>query len=86
MVNGMVNEFKTSDLYLAAYLIALGYEYKGIRPVKPGSSQQEFILEGEPTNDEIADFATGVAMVNAQMLCRALRMLKGLIWVARKRE
>jgi hypothetical protein len=82
----MANEFKTSDLYLAAYLIALGYEYKEVQSVRPGSSQLEFILDGEPTNDEIADFTTGVAMVNAQALCRALRALKSLIWSARKRE
>jgi len=71
------NTFKTSDIFLGAYLLASGIST--LIKVEQGDYpawKKTFIFQPSPTEDERSDFYSGAATTSALRLCNELRNLK----------
>jgi len=70
--------YKTSDLWLAGYMIALGNALVGVDRSNP--RRTAFILARPPTLEEQAGFDTGGGLVPIGPLMQAIRRLKRCLY------
>ncbi len=74
--------FRTSDLYLAAYLIARGLRLWATDP--HDLARVVFVLTPRPNPDDLAAYGAGTATANVADFGRALRTLKRALYDARE--
>jgi hypothetical protein len=73
--------FRSSDLYLCAFLIAKGAQLFSVDAEDP--ERVGFLLTPRPTTEDLEAWAGGWAAVNAGDYSRALRHLKRTLWAAK---
>ena len=73
--------FRSSDLYLCAFLIAKGAELLSTDAANP--NRVEFLLTPRPATDDLEAWAGGWATINAGEYSRAIRHLKRALWAAK---
>jgi hypothetical protein len=73
--------FKTSDLYMAAYLHTRGLQLWGTDAENP--DRVVFILTPRPEAEDLEAFAEGRALVNVGEFGRSLRTLKRALYRAK---
>lgn len=79
----MQNTFTTSDLNLAAFLLARGHELRYTVTTDP--ERMGFVLAPEPSIDDLAGYSAGTATVEIAPLLRWQRHLKRLVFGAQGR-
>ena len=72
--------FRSSDLYLCAFLVARGAEL--LSTVADNPVRVEFLLAPKPAAKDLEAWAGGWATVNAREFSRALRHLKKALYRA----
>ena len=77
----MNRHFQTSDLWLAAFLLAGDHTLAGIDGQDP--QRVVFLLAPYPAPDLLASYAEGRATVNALRFISAERQLKRRVWAVR---
>lgn len=77
----MKDRFETSDMYLAAYLLASGHSLASVDGRNP--RRVVFVVTPFPDPDELAAYAGGKATVNVQAYISAERRLKRQVWAIR---
>ena len=77
----MKDRFETSDIYLAAYLLAAGHKLASVNGHDP--QRVVFVLTPFPGPEELASYAEGKATVNVQRFVSAERQLKRMVWAIR---
>ena len=75
------NLFRSSDLYLCAFLVAKGAELLSTDADNP--DRVEFLLAPRPSAEDLEAWAGGWATVNAGEFGRALRHLKKALYRAK---
>ena len=70
--------FRTSDLYLASYLVTRGLKLWATD--SPNGDRVTFILTPYPTESDLANYASGTATANVTDFGRALKTLKRAIF------
>jgi hypothetical protein len=73
--------FRSSDLYLCAFLVAKGAELWATDASNP--NRVEFLLKPRPKPKDLEAWAGGWATVNAGEYSRMLRHLKKALWQAK---
>ena len=76
--------FRSSDLYLCAFLVAKGAKLWATDAGNP--DRVGFLLTPRPKAEDLEAWAGGWATVNAGEYSRALRHLKRELWAAKDRR